>query len=97
MTPLVGNRGVIVSVHDVCVRNTRLPFLANLVHYQCDFSAIRENNRDLSITRGYPHVMLWERSVGWGGGWRIQINAIVVFWTTKCMIQCDLHGVVIIN
>ena len=67
MTPLVGNRGVIVSVHDVCVRNRRLPFLANLVHYQCDFSAIRENNRDLSITRGYPHVMLWERSVGWGG------------------------------
>ena len=32
--------------------------------------------------------MLWKRSVGGGGGWRIHTNnAIIMVWSTKCMIS----------
>ncbi len=50
------------------VSDTARPFLADLMRYQCDFSATRENNCDLSITRGHLH-MFWKRSVGWGWWW----------------------------
>ncbi len=39
------------------VSDTPWPVLADLVRYQCDFSATRENNCDLSIARSHLHVM----------------------------------------
>jgi hypothetical protein len=56
------------------VSDTPWPFLADLVRYQCDFSATRVNNRDLSITRGHLHVMeevCWLRVVADASRWTL--------------------------
>jgi hypothetical protein len=64
--------------------DTPWPFLADLVRYQQDFSATRENNRNLSITRGLLLVM--EEVCGLGVVVGIQMDAIIMYRTTKFMI-----------
>jgi len=70
--------------------DTPWPFLADLVCYQHDFSATRENNHDLSITGDHQHVV--EEFCGLGGSRRIRMDAIIMVRTTKCIIKCGAGG-----